>query len=109
MQLEHGRGPGRQIVSGGGGRRFEPLGIEGVVGPSPLFSIPHQPGLPKHFQMEGQPRLGRVQRILELAHATLAGPEEFQDGEPSLVGKRVEQPGSVSERGLRGHDDYLIK
>ena len=41
--------------------------------------------------MERKPRLGSIERVGELAHATLASAEELDDLEPGLVGERVEE------------------
>ena len=55
--------------------------------------------------MEREPRLGRIERVGELADAPLAPAEPFQDAETGFVGERVEQPRRTVdiEAGSDGH------
>src|SRR5688500_9021949 len=65
-------------------------GIESVVDPAPLFAVGDEPGFLERLQMKGQPGLGGVQRIGEVADALFTITEELEELETRLIAERVE-------------------
>jgi len=53
--------------------------IQLVVRPASLSPIVHDAGILEHLEMERQPRLRRVERVLQLADAALAADEQLDD------------------------------
>src|SRR5688572_21323293 len=74
--------------------------VQGVVHPASVPAIGDQPRLFQDLEMEGKTRLGRIQRVGHVAHATLSQPKPPQNRDPGAVRQRVEQLDSAFGIGL---------
>lgn len=73
--------------------------------PPSVFPIDHHASVLEHFEMKRQPGLGGVERVLQLAHASLAILEHVHDRQARFVGKRMKElGGSTDIRSGRGHN-----
>src|SRR5215217_5823129 len=73
------------------GQLVQGVGVESVVHPAALPPVGYQIGILQDFQVEGEPRLRRVQSVGEIADAPLSEAKPLQDGEAGAVRKRVKQ------------------
>src|SRR5688500_6218849 len=71
----------------------ECLRVQGVVHPAAFPTIGYQPGVLQDPEVKGQPRLGRIQVIGELADTALAGAEAIEDLESGFIRQGVKEPG----------------
>jgi hypothetical protein len=49
--------------------------------------------------VEGQARLGRVERIGQLTHTTFSQPKTLENGKPCLIGEGMKQTGATAGLG----------
>src|ERR1051325_3114909 len=66
--------------------------IERIVDPPAFRPIANQPRLFENFEMKGETRLRGSQRIHEVTDTLLVDPETLKNLQPSLIGKRMEDP-----------------
>lgn len=77
---------------------------QGIEAPTTVAPIADQPGLLEHPEMEGEPRLCRVEIDAEITDATFAVPQRLDDSEPGLIREGVGQCRGAGSRGCRsGH------
>lgn len=78
--------------------------VQRVMDPPPFLAIDHEPRILEHLQVKRQPGLRRVERVLELTHATLTALKHLHDGDARFIGQRVKElGGSTGARNSRGH------
>src|SRR5258705_7534374 len=70
---------------------FEHLRIQLIVDPASILSVANDPRVLEHAEMERKPGLRGVESVCQLANAALSLPEQLDDLEPGLVGKRVKE------------------
>src|SRR5690606_16774459 len=91
------------------GRNYvEDVRLERVVVPAPLLPVVHQSRLPQDLQVEGQSRLRRAERVLQLAHALLAAREQVDDPESCLIREGVEEAGGPGRSACDGLHASMI-
>lgn len=74
------------------GERADPverLAVQAVVDPTAIPSVRHQTGILQNPEMEGEPRLRGVERVLQLADTPFAVRQQLDDLEPRLVRERM--------------------
>src|SRR5690348_6752809 len=54
-------------------------GHDAVVRPPSLLPVGHEPGLAQHLEMEGEPRLRRLEPLLQVADALLPIAQHLED------------------------------
>src|SRR5919112_6259850 len=96
-------------------RLAEGVGSERVVRPATLAAIGDEPRVLEHLEMEGEPRLRGVERLLQVADAALAVAQHLEHRQPRLVGEGVEEVRGAGEverggggRGGCGHAPLYI-
>jgi hypothetical protein len=70
---------------------FECVGDQLVVYPTPILTVANDPRILENAKVERQARLCSVERIGQLANATLSFTEQLDDLKPGLVGESVEE------------------
>src|SRR5207248_7035857 len=81
------------------GDLVERLATERVVNPPAFPAIGYEPRVLQSLQMEREPRLRRIEYILQLAHAALAVRQQPHDLKPGLVRACVQHPRSAPNHG----------
>jgi hypothetical protein len=96
-----------------GFQRVQHLALQLVVDPTPLATIRNQAGVFQHFEVKGQPGLGGIGRLREVADTPLAVPEQLYDPNPGGVGERMEQSSGVccmlAYRGRTAHGPMIYQ
>jgi hypothetical protein len=64
---------------------LERLGIDAIVRPAPFLAVAHEAGLAEHLEMEGQPRLRRLEIGLQIAHTPFALTQHVQNRQARLI------------------------
>ena len=59
--------------------------VQGIVDPPAIRAITNEAGLFQYFEMEAEPRLGRLQGIRELTDTLLAVSQSIEDLQARLI------------------------
>src|SRR6185437_6722809 len=84
---------------------LECFAVQLVVRPASFTPIVHDAGVLEHLEVERQPRLRRIEGVLQLADASLATHQQLDYADTGLVRKRVEylRCACTEVWGLSGH------
>jgi len=80
------------------------------VHPAPVAAVGDETRVLEGLEVEREQRLSRIERVGELAHAPLAGPQPVEDAQSERIGERFEASGQQVEVvcGSGGHGPQYI-